>query len=90
LGFDIIVPVFCAAILGGIGNPYGAMLGALALGFAENFGLYLDFGRIIDLGGCLGFVKELQVPTGYRDAISFGILIAILLIRPSGIVGRKG
>jgi branched-subunit amino acid ABC-type transport system permease component len=31
----------------------------------------------------------MQVPTGYRDAISFGILIIILLIKPSGILGRK-
>jgi len=35
MGFAIIVPVFCATIMGGIGNPYGAMLGALVLGFAE-------------------------------------------------------
>jgi branched-subunit amino acid ABC-type transport system permease component len=90
LGFAIIVPVFCATILGGIGNPYGAMLGALALGFAENFGLYLDFGKIINLGGLFEFLKGLQIPTGYRDAISFAILIVILLVRPSGILGRKG
>lgn len=89
MGFAIIIPVFCATILGGIGNPYGAMLGALALGFAENFGLYLNFGNIINLGGFLDFVRELQIPTGYRDAISFGILIAILLTRPSGILGGK-
>jgi len=90
MGFAIIIPVFCATILGGIGNPYGAMLGALALGFAENFGLYLNFGNIINLGGLFAFVKELYIPTGYRDAISFGILIVILLIRPSGILGRRG
>jgi branched-subunit amino acid ABC-type transport system permease component len=89
MGFAIIVPVFCATILGGIGNPYGAMVGALALGFAENFGLYLNFGSILNLGGLFDFVKEMQVPTGYRDAISFGILIIILLIKPSGILGRK-
>ncbi len=89
MGFAIIVPVFCAAILGGIGNPYGAMLGALALGFAENFGLYLNFGNILNLGGLFGFARELHIPTGYRDAISFGILIAILLMKPSGILGKK-
>jgi len=47
MGFAIIIPVFCAAIMGGIGNPYGAMLGALALGFAENFGLYINFGKVL-------------------------------------------
>ncbi len=90
MGFAIIIPVFCATILGGIGNPYGAMLGALALGFAENFGLYLNFANIINLGGLFDFLKEMHIPTGYRDAISFGILIAILLTKPSGILGRKG
>ena len=89
MGFAIIVPVFCATILGGIGNPYGAMLGALVLGFAENFGLYFNFGSILSLGGMLGFSKELFIPTGYKPAISFIILIAVLLIRPRGILGRK-
>lgn len=89
MGFAIIVPVFCATILGGIGNPYGAMLGALALGFAENFGLYINFGAILNLGGILGFSKELFIPTGYKPAISFIILILALLIRPRGILGRK-
>ncbi len=90
MGFAIIIPVFCATILGGIGNPYGAMLGALALGFAENFGLYLNFGKVLNLGGLFDFLKEMHIPTGYRDAISFSILIAILLMKPTGILGRKG
>jgi branched-subunit amino acid ABC-type transport system permease component len=89
MGFAIIVPVFCATILGGIGNPYGAMLGAMVLGFAENFGLYINFGAILNLGGILGFSKELFIPTGYKPAISFIILILVLLIRPRGILGRK-
>jgi len=89
MGFAIIVPVFCATILGGIGNPYGAMLGALVLGFAENFGLYIDFGNIINLGGILNFSKELFIPTGYKPAISFIMLILVLLIKPRGILGKK-
>lgn len=72
MGFDIIIPVFSATILGGLGNPYGAMLGALALGFAENVG-----------------ITWLQIPTGYKPAIAFTILILILLVRPSGIMGKK-
>ena len=89
MGFAIIVPVFCATIMGGIGNPYGAMIGALVLGFAENFGLYINFGKIINLGGTLGFSKDLFIPTGYKPAISFIILILVLLIRPRGILGKK-
>jgi branched-subunit amino acid ABC-type transport system permease component len=89
MGFAIIVPVFCATIMGGIGNPYGAMLGALVLGFAENLGLYINFGKILTLGGLLGQTQGLFIPTGYKPAISFVILIVVLLIRPRGILGRK-
>ena len=89
MGFAIIVPVFCATIMGGIGNPYGAMLGALVLGFAENFGLYINFGKIANLGGILNFSKEILIPTGYKPAISFVIMILVLLIRPRGILGKK-
>lgn len=89
MGFSLIIPVFCAAILGGLGNPYGAMLGALALGLAENFGIYFDFGRIINLGGLLDLVGPLWIPTAYKGAIAFSILLIILLARPWGILGRK-
>lgn len=89
MGFAIIVPVFCVTIMGGIGNPYGAMLGALVLGFAENVGLYINFGKILNLGGMLNFSKDVFIPTGYKPAISFVILILVLLIRPRGILGKK-
>ncbi len=90
MGFAIIIPVFCAAIMGGLGNPYGAMLGALVLGFAENFGLYINFGKLFNLGGLLHIThRALFIPTGYKPAISFVILIVVLLLRPRGILGKK-
>ncbi|NIS61416.1 MAG: hypothetical protein GTO13_12175 [Proteobacteria bacterium] len=88
LGFDIIIPVFCAAILGGIGNPYGAMLGALTLALAENIVLALDFGYLASLDGLFNF-GSIQISTGYKPAISFVMLIAVLLLRPTGILGKK-
>lgn len=88
LGFDIIIPVFCAAILGGIGNPYGAMLGALTLGLAENIVLSLDFSYLVSLGGLFD-VGPIQISTGYKPAIGFVILVAVLLLKPTGILGRK-
>ena len=88
LGFDVIIPVFCATILGGIGNPYGAMLGALTLAFAENTVLALDLGPLINLGG-LFEVGSIQISTGYKPAISFMILIIVLLFKPTGILGKK-
>lgn len=90
MGFAIVIPIFAATILGGLGNPYGAMVGALILGFAENFGLYLDFGRIFTLNGLLGNIGEVYIPTGYKLAISFIIMIGVLLIKPSGILGKRG
>ena len=89
MGFAIIIPVFCATIMGGIGNPYGAMIGALVLAFAENFGLYINFGKILNLGSILNFHRDLFIPTGYKPAISFVMLIFVLLIRPRGILGKK-
>jgi branched-chain amino acid transport system permease protein len=59
---------FVAAVLGGIGNVTGAVLGAFTLGLAEEF--------------LVGY----WIPT-YRDALAFGILILILLFKPSGILG---
>jgi branched-chain amino acid transport system permease protein len=60
---------FVAAVLGGIGNIPGAMVGGLLIGCAETF------------------VVAYLSPT-FRDAIAFGILIAILLFRPQGILGN--
>ncbi len=88
LGFDILIPVFCAAILGGIGNPYGAMLGALTLALSENIILTLDLSVLLNLGGIFDF-DPIQVATGYKPAVSFIILIIMLLFRPTGILGRK-
>jgi len=88
LGFDILIPVFCATILGGIGNPYGAMLGALILAFAENIVLALDLGWLINLGGFFN-VDSIQINTGYKPAISFVMLILILVWKPTGILRKK-
>lgn len=88
LGFDVLIPVFGAALLGGIGNPYGAMLGALIIGLAENVILGVDLGPLLSLGGMLD-VGPVQLPTGYKPAVSFVILILVLLFRPVGILGKR-
>ncbi len=62
---------FVAAVLGGIGNLPGAVLGGVILGLLETFS-----------GGIPGL-------SNYRDAIAFGILILILLIKPAGLLGRS-
>jgi len=69
---------FCAAVLGGIGNIYGAMIGGIALGLIESLGA----GYIGDLtGGFLG--------SHYQDIFAFIVLILVLTVRPSGIMGER-
>jgi branched-subunit amino acid ABC-type transport system permease component len=88
LGFNILMPVFGAALVGGIGNPSGAMLGALVIGLAENIILGTNFGALLGLGGLFD-VGEVLVPTGYKPAVSFIIIILVLLFRPVGLLGRR-
>lgn len=87
MGFIIIIPVFCAAILGGIGNPYGAVLGALVIGLAENVGLAIDWSPILGLFGYGG--EAVHIPTGWRPVIPFALLITALLLRPQGLLGAR-
>ena len=70
LGFDLLLPLFAAAILGGIGSVYGAVAGGLIVGLAESLSVPL-------------------VGAEYRAATAFVVLIAILLVRPTGLFGEK-
>lgn len=88
MGFGIIIEVFAAAILGGIGHPYGAMLGALIVGFTENVGLAINWAPLL---GALGFETGdfVYIPTGYKAALPFVLLVLTLLIRPRGLLGAR-
>jgi branched-chain amino acid transport system permease protein len=66
IGFDLLLPLFAAAILGGIGNVWGAVVGGLVVGLAESLSVPL-------------------VGAEYRAATAFVLLIAILLMRPTGL-----
>jgi len=78
MGFMLALKAFTAAVLGGIGNIGGAMLGGLLLGIIES----MASGYIGDLtGGVLG--------SNYRDIFAFLVLIAVLIFRPSGLMGQK-
>ena len=70
-GWDIILPMFAVAILGGIGNFYGAIAAAFIIGLAENIGVV----GLIALG----------LSTAYRIGIAFLILIITLIMRPQGL-----
>lgn len=70
MGYYKGVAAFAAAVLGGIGNITGAMLGGLIIGLAEVFGA--------------GYISS-----GYRLAIAYVIMIAVIVIRPSGLFGKS-
>jgi branched-chain amino acid transport system permease protein len=78
MGFMLGLKAFTAAVLGGIGNVAGAMLGGLLLGVIES----LASGYIGDLtGGVLG--------SNYRDVFAFFVLVLVLVLRPSGLMGHR-
>lgn len=78
MGFIPGLKAFTAAVLGGIGNLAGAMLGGLLLGLIESLGA----GYIGDLtGDFLG--------SHYQDIFAFMVLIVVLIFRPSGIMGER-
>ena len=66
---------FVAAVLGGIGNIPGAVLGGLLIGAAETL--------------VVGYGSYIGIPSTYRDAVAFAILILVLLIRPAGLLGTN-
>ena len=89
--FNNMLPIFAAAIVGGIGNPFGAFLGGYVIAFSEilltyayrKFFVYilpesLEPNSLIQL-----------LSTDYKFAVSFSILVIVLLFRPSGIFKGK-
>jgi branched-chain amino acid transport system permease protein len=77
MGFVPGIKAFTAAVLGGIGNIPGAMVGGLFLGIIESLGPAL-------------FLDGLGIPAPYqlKDAIAFTLLVLILIFRPAGILGE--
>jgi len=91
LAFNIILPIFAAAIVGGLGQTYGAIAGGFLLGFAETLGVF-NWTTIIKpltqgwLPGWIVIPPDLSlVPTEYKLTVSFVILVITLLWRPTGI-----
>jgi len=78
MGSVLGLKAFTAAVLGGIGNMRGAMVGGLLLGLIESLGA----GYIGDLSG--GFLGS-----HYQDVFAFFVLISVLIFRPSGLLGER-
>lgn len=73
-GFALLLPIFAAVVLGGIGSAYGALFGGLVLGLATELSTWPGFH-----GG---------VNPVYKPVVAFVVLIAVLLVRPQGLLGR--
>lgn len=73
-GFQLLLPVFAAVVLGGIGSAYGALAGGLVLGVAMELSTWTPL-----LGG---------VDPVYKPVVAFVVLAAALLVRPQGLFGR--
>jgi len=70
IGFFVLLSLFAAVILGGIGNAYGALVGGMVIGLAQEW-------------------STLVLDARWKVAVGFAILIAVLVVRPSGIFGRE-
>jgi neutral amino acid transport system permease protein len=71
LGFLILLSLFAAAVLGGIGSAYGALAGGVLLGLAQEW-------------------ATMFVDSRWKLAVGFVVLILVLLVRPTGVLGRAG
>lgn len=71
MGFNILLAILTAAILGGTGSLFGAVAGGLLVGLAEN-------------------LSVLVIPSGYKAAVPFAMLLAVLYVRPQGLFGARG
>ena len=86
--FQLLLPIFAAAIVGGVGQPLGAIAGGFIIAFSEVMLTYAYKGFL----GYFGFEPEGLVQmlgTDYKFAVSFIILVVVLLIRPTGIFRGK-
>jgi branched-chain amino acid transport system permease protein len=89
--FSLVLPMFAAAIIGGVGNPLGAIVGGYIIGFSEvmltyaykKFLIYI-LPTSIEPSGLMQFLS-----TDYKFAISFIILVIVLIFRPTGIFKGK-
>lgn len=88
-GFNLIIPVFCVVLIGGVGSIYGAMLGAVIVGFASNFGVTINWGSLVSGFGLFGSETNFQLPAAYKPGIAYLIVIILLLLRPSGLTKRE-
>lgn len=88
LSFNILLPIFAATIVGGIGQPYGAIAGGFLVGFSETLAIFNWSVLLRPFRDWLPFdlpASIALVPTEYKLTVPFIILIIVLVYRPTGI-----
>ncbi|MDA0187078.1 MAG: branched-chain amino acid ABC transporter permease [Proteobacteria bacterium] len=89
--FQLLLPIFAAAIVGGLGNPIGAIMGGFLIAFSEVSVTYA-FRKVVGYLGPADWQPEGMIQllsTDYKFAVSFSILLIVLLFRPTGIMKGK-
>jgi branched-chain amino acid transport system permease protein len=88
---QLLLPIFAAAIVGGVGNPVGAIAGGFVIAFSELF-VTFAYKKVLTylLPESLAPESLMQLlSTEYKIALSFVILVIVLLIRPTGLFSGK-
>lgn len=73
MGWNLLLPIFAAAILGGLGRPYGAIAGGLIIGAMEELSTYPWIG------------SDPLVSPDYKTAVAFAAMVLLLIFRPQGL-----
>ena len=81
MGFILGLKAFTAAVLGGIGNIYGAMVGGVVLGLAEATGHRLH--------RATSPAWNISAAAAWANVWAFVLLILVLLVRPQGLLGER-
>jgi branched-subunit amino acid ABC-type transport system permease component len=89
LGFNLVIPIFCVVLIGGVGSVYGVLVAALLVGFAVNFGVAINFAPLVNWISGSEVVSMLRVPSDYKQIIVYAAVVVVLLLRPSGLARRE-
>jgi branched-chain amino acid transport system permease protein/neutral amino acid transport system permease protein len=81
LGFVLLLPLFASTILGGIGSPQGALVGAMIVGISQEVSVGID----LSIAG----TDILPLAPAYKFSVAVVIMIFMLLLRPQGLFGAK-
>jgi branched-chain amino acid transport system permease protein len=88
---QLLLPIFAAAIVGGVGNPLGAIAGGYVIAFSE-IAVTFAYKKVVTYLGPDSFQPDSLVQllgTDYKIAVSFLILVIVLIVRPTGIFSGK-